>query len=86
MLKALLSFLERDDRSLTVKGAAQIILYEGLWYRKENLVTYALEKGADVNNDTEFVVRFAPDLRPDKFPERPWPKLLQGHKIGLNIR
>lgn len=87
VLKALMSFLERDDRNLTVKDAAQIILYEGLWHRKENVITYALDKGADVNNDnSEFVLRFAPDLRPDELPERSRPKLLQTHKIGANIR
>ncbi|KAJ5603863.1 hypothetical protein N7537_006819 [Penicillium hordei] len=87
VLKALISFLERKDRNLTVKDAAQIILYEGLWHRKKNVVTYALEEGADVNDEnSEFVLRFAPDLRPDELPERPRPKLLQGHKIGVNIR
>ncbi|CAI7630285.1 unnamed protein product [Penicillium palitans] len=87
VLKALVSFLERDDRNLTVKDAAQIILYEGLWHRKENVITHALDKGADVNNDnSEFVLRFAPDLRPDELPERSRPKLLQTHKIGANIR
>lgn len=87
VIKSIFSFLERGDRNLAVKDAAQIILYEGLWHRKEDIVTYALEKGADVNDEnSEFVLRFAPDLRPDELPERPRPKILQGHKIGVKIR
>lgn len=87
VLEALFSFLERADRVLTVKDAAQIILYEGLWHCKENVVRYALEKGADVNDhNEEFVLRFAPDLRPEVPPESPRPKLIQAHKSGMTIR
>ncbi|KAJ5796265.1 uncharacterized protein N7518_004805 [Penicillium psychrosexuale] len=70
VLKALFSFLGSADRNLTVKDAAQIILYEGLWHSKESVVRYALEQGADVNDEnSEFVLR-----------------LVQGHKIGVTVR
>ncbi|KAJ9482734.1 hypothetical protein VN97_g10687 [Penicillium thymicola] len=87
VLKALLAFLERDYRNLTVKDATQIILYEGLWHRKGDVVKYALKMGANVNDEnSEFVLRFAPDLRPEDLPERPRLKLLQAHKCRENIR
>ncbi|KAJ5940142.1 hypothetical protein N7516_000310 [Penicillium verrucosum] len=87
VLKALFTFLERDYRNLTVKDAAQIILYEGLWHRQGDVVKYALEKGADVNNEnSEFVLRFAPDLRPEELPDRPRLKLLQAHKCREEVQ
>ncbi|CAI7644268.1 unnamed protein product [Penicillium glandicola] len=86
VIKALFSFLERADRFLTVKDAAQIIFYEGLWHRNEDVVRYALEKGADVNDETtEFAMRFAPDLCPDDFPYGSRRKLVQAHKTRLTI-
>ncbi|CAG8892682.1 unnamed protein product [Penicillium egyptiacum] len=87
VLKALFSFLKAEDRILTVKDAAQIILYEGLWHCEESVVRYALEQGADVNDEElEFALRFAPDLRPDEYPMRPRIKLVQSYKFGVTIR
>lgn len=87
VLKALFSFLGSGDRNLTVKDAAQIILYEGLWHSKVSVVRYALKQGADVNDEnSEFVLRFAPDLRPDDPPEKTRSRLVQGHKTGVTVR
>ncbi|EKV16357.1 Ankyrin repeat protein [Penicillium digitatum PHI26] len=88
VLKVLFSFLKYGDQSLTVKDAAQIILYEGLWHCKESVVRYALEKGADVNDDnSEFSLRFAPDLRPEDSSEMVSRKrLIQSSKAREIIR
>ncbi|KAJ5189356.1 hypothetical protein N7491_005690 [Penicillium cf. griseofulvum] len=81
VLKVLFSFLDQAPRLLTVKDAAQIILYEGLWHCHEDVVKFALSKGADVNDESlNPTLRFAPDLRADEHPDRPRPRLLQGHK------
>ncbi|OQE29064.1 hypothetical protein PENFLA_c004G05531 [Penicillium flavigenum] len=85
-IKALFAFLKAAHRNLTVKNAAQIILYEGLWHCEESVVRYALENGADVNDeDPQFVFRFAPDLRPEEYPLRPRIKLVQSYKMGVAI-
>jgi hypothetical protein len=85
-IKALFAFLKDGNRNLTVKDAAQIILYEGLWHCEKSVVRYALENGADVNNeDPQFVYRFAPDLLPDEYPLRPRIKLVQSYKMGVAI-
>ncbi|KGO41155.1 hypothetical protein PEXP_085180 [Penicillium expansum] len=87
VLEALFSFLEHGDRILTVKDAAQIILYEGLWHRKESVVRYALREGADVNDKkSEFVLRFAPDPRPEVSPDMPRVKPVQADKLGVKVR
>ncbi|OQE81426.1 hypothetical protein PENNAL_c0041G09444 [Penicillium nalgiovense] len=86
VLKTLFAFLKDDDRNLTVKDAAQIILYEGLWHCEEGVVRYALEQGADVNDeDPQFAFRFAPDLRPEDYALRPRIKLVQSYKMGVAI-
>ncbi|KAJ5383777.1 hypothetical protein N7517_001688 [Penicillium concentricum] len=81
VLKALSSFLEQSPQQLTVKESAQIILYEGLWHRHEDVVRYALRKGADVNNESLTpTLRFAPDIRSGERPDRPRTRLVQAHK------
>ncbi|KGO69234.1 hypothetical protein PITC_095560 [Penicillium italicum] len=87
VLKTIFSFLKHGDRILTVKDAAQIILYEGLWHCEEGVVRYALKKGADVNDqNSEFALRFAPDLQPRDSTELPRPILVQANKAREIIR
>ncbi|KAJ5835711.1 hypothetical protein N7447_001737 [Penicillium robsamsonii] len=81
VLKALFSFLEESPQDLTVKEAAQIILYEGLWHCEEDVVRYALGKGADVNSASLTpTLRFAPDIRANEHPHRQRLILVQAHK------
>ncbi|KAJ5467266.1 hypothetical protein N7475_005018 [Penicillium sp. IBT 31633x] len=87
VVKTLFKYLEERDRGLTSKFAAQIILYEGLWHCNPDIVNYALEKGADVNDQNpEAVLRFAPDLGPADSPLKPRPRLVQGYKSSELIR
>ncbi|CAG7998884.1 unnamed protein product [Penicillium nalgiovense] len=58
----------------------------GLWHCEEGVVRYALEQGADVNDeDPQFAFRFAPDLRPEDYALRPRIKLVQSYKMGVAI-
>ncbi|KAJ5164279.1 uncharacterized protein N7500_006109 [Penicillium coprophilum] len=87
VLKALFSFLQRPRQFLAVKEAAQIILYEGLWHCKEDVVKYALQNGADVNDESLTpTLRFAPDVCANELPHRPRPRLLQAHKTRERIQ
>ncbi|KAJ5959548.1 uncharacterized protein N7479_006698 [Penicillium vulpinum] len=87
VLKVLFSFLRRGDRHITVKEAAQIIMYEGLWHRHANVMEYAFKKGADPNDKSqEPTLQFSSDLRPDELPERPQVRLVQSHKSIEFIR
>ncbi|KAJ5513409.1 hypothetical protein N7463_002961 [Penicillium fimorum] len=71
---------------LNVKEAAQIILYGGLWNHEEDVVIYALRKGADVNDESlSPTFRFSPDIRANERPDRPRPKLVQAHKTRENV-
>ncbi|KXG48209.1 uncharacterized protein PGRI_020790 [Penicillium griseofulvum] len=81
VLKVLFSFLDEAPRLLTVKDAAQIIMYEGLWHCHEDVVKFALSKGADVNDESpKPTLRFISDLRSDEHPYRQPFKLTQKHK------
>ena len=65
VLKVFFKFLKSRPVTLSIKVAAMIVLYQGLWHNQPEVVQYAFSKGADPNNtDINPVLLFASDPGP----------------------
>jgi hypothetical protein len=81
VLEVLFGYLRAGTSALTIELAAQIILYEGLWHHEREVVHFALQNGADVNNqDPEAAWRFVRDVNPRESAMSRPQKLTQRHK------